>query len=168
VVATHLELLAEHESASERHLRSVSISTPFLDSTLCGAIATLGAQGHLTHLELATSGTKFTGDCLRSIVEGCTGLISIRLRDVEGGLTRLSTRPYRLLADQRLLGRLDKDAWVGIDWPQSIRRLEIDIPESGSHHSCADPNTFVPGAAKYIADGYRSTSARCTSFPCHS
>lgn len=157
MVATHLELLVEHESASERHLRSLSLSTPFLDSTLCGAIATLGAQGHLAHLELATSGTKFTGECLRAVVEGCTGLVSIRLRDVEGRSTRLSTPHYGLLADTRLLGRLDKDAWVGIDWPLSVRRFELDIPESGPHHSCATPNTFVPGVANHTADGYCST-----------
>jgi hypothetical protein len=169
VVATHLELLAEHESAWERHLRSFSLSTPFLDSTLCGAVATLGALGHLTHLELATSGTKFTGECLRTIVEECTGLVSLRLRDIEGGSKLSSTPLCRLFADARSSVDWTRTLGSGSTGRKAFDGLRLTSQRAG-HTIRAPPRIpFVPGVvAEHAAGGYCSTSARCTTSPFHS
>lgn len=65
-------------------LRKLSISTHFLDSSLSASIGRVGALGTLTHLELGTTGTKFSGEALKGIIEACRGLESLRLKDLEG------------------------------------------------------------------------------------
>ena len=47
-------------------------------------------------------------------------------------------RPYNLrkASLNEPVGRLDKNTWRSIeDWPLSLQSFELDIAESGTHHS---------------------------------
>ncbi|ORX36077.1 hypothetical protein BD324DRAFT_630071 [Kockovaella imperatae] len=108
-LATHFHLLS-HQCVIQR----LYVSTHFLDWPLCDAITHISAKLH--SLELSTTGTKFTGQCLRTIIEGCQNLRSLYLDDIEG--------------------RLEKDTWSTIStWPPYLRWIEILISDSSMHHS---------------------------------
>ena len=77
-------MLSDHLTS----LISLNLSTPFFDMGLMSAISRIGAFGTLRHLEFATTGTKLTAEGLKEAVEGCRGLQSLTLHDVEGALRR--------------------------------------------------------------------------------
>ncbi|KAK4687179.1 hypothetical protein P7C73_g2936, partial [Tremellales sp. Uapishka_1] len=112
-LAAHLQLLAQ--DLHPPSLKRISLSTQFLGTVLVAALAQLGAFQTLTHLELATTGVSLTTDGLVSILQSCTGLESVALREV--------------------VGRLDKNTWQVVTLPASLRKLEIDIAEAGEHRS---------------------------------
>nr|XP_018267193.1 uncharacterized protein I303_01178 [Kwoniella dejecticola CBS 10117]OBR89351.1 hypothetical protein I303_01178 [Kwoniella dejecticola CBS 10117] len=76
----------------------------------------IGALGTLTHIELSTTGTRLTAECLDIIISGCTSLESLKLDSVDG--------------------HLSKETWSSIgEWPQSFRSMEIVIPEGTKRFS---------------------------------
>jgi hypothetical protein len=79
-LASYFELL----SAFPPLLHTLTLTTQFLDGSLTSAISRYGCLGRLEHLTLGTSGTKLLSSHLREIVEGCTGLVSLTLDDIEG------------------------------------------------------------------------------------
>lgn len=81
-LGTHLQLI---DAVGPPKMHTLSLSTHFLDPRLCEAIGAFGALRSLRHLTLSTSGLKFNADCLKTVVEECSVLESLKLHDVEGG-----------------------------------------------------------------------------------
>ncbi|WWC86398.1 uncharacterized protein L201_001274 [Kwoniella dendrophila CBS 6074] len=106
-IASHLTLLANHTSK----LTGFAVETQFLDALMCRSITRLGSLGSLQHIELSTSGTRLTAECLNTIITGCVSLQSLKLNGVD-------------------------DTWSIIkEWPQSFVSLEIVIPEFSKRFS---------------------------------
>ncbi|WVW82451.1 hypothetical protein I302_104461 [Kwoniella bestiolae CBS 10118] len=111
-VANHLTLLSMRPCS----LTSISLETQFLDILLCNSISRVGSLGMLTHVELSTTGTRLTAECLNTIITGCVSLESLKLSGVDG--------------------HLSKDTWSMIqDWPATFVSLEIVIPEYSKRFS---------------------------------
>lgn len=116
------------EDSHPHRLHTLSLATHFLDSRLCKAVANFGALRTLKHITLSTTGTKLNAECLKDVLRGCAVLESLKLSDVEGEL-----QPCRTVLTA---GRLDKNTWGMIDtWPTSLNSLEIELTETGTHHS---------------------------------
>lgn len=103
----------------------------FLDVTLCYAIAEVGSRGNLKRLQLSTSGTKLSTEAFVSLVEGCVALEELILKDVQGKFLVSYHNP-----SSREAGRLDKNTWQRINYPATLKKVVVEIPDYGQHHSC--------------------------------
>ncbi|WVQ62046.1 uncharacterized protein L199_000180 [Kwoniella botswanensis] len=73
-------------------------------------LSIIGSLGTLIHVELSTTGTRLTAECLNTIITGCVVLESLKLSGVDG--------------------HLSKDTWSTItEWPSSFGSLEIVVAE---------------------------------------
>lgn len=128
-VVNLLQMLAQLTGIAT--LRRLHIGTHFLDANILASIARYGSLGSLRHLTLSTGGTRLTADGLQEVIEGCTNLQSLLLRDFEGGYVNSVCQGSNLMS-----GRLDKNTWAQLEfWPATFRSLTIEIRESSSHHS---------------------------------
>lgn len=65
-------------------LTTLKLSTNFFDMGLLTSISRVGSWGTLCHLDFAANGTKLTAEGLKEVIEGCRGLESLTLNDIEG------------------------------------------------------------------------------------
>lgn len=114
----------------------LDLSTHFLDTTILSSIGHYGALGSLTHLTLATTGTRLTAEGLKQALERCSLLEKFVLKDGEGERRSLSLSLSLARSKLTVPGRLDKNTWAQIDaWPKTLRSFTIEIDESAGHHS---------------------------------
>ncbi|WWC66400.1 uncharacterized protein I206_100302 [Kwoniella pini CBS 10737] len=93
--ANHLTLLSMRPCV----LSAVTIETQFLDILLCTSISKVGSLGSLTYVELSSTGTRLTAECLDIIISGCTMLEGLKLNVVDDIVIAESTKRFSWVLD---------------------------------------------------------------------